>query len=818
MGDGDDGVRGPVGDGNGDDGVNSPRINKGGPVGDGKEEAGKGEDEKEDNVNSPDNNGGSSDKFSLSQYIRNRNDNTKDHFRPDPPNGRQEPMEFQEPMTTRVETQEPMRDRIEQDSLAVVEQDSNRTDGMEVEASLPAVEDSIPVAAGENPIAIPLAIAIPMAMPSPVPGKAKKRQGTLLSRDIAQKKARGEDLTRKEIKENAGVNPEVREENPGVHPEASVHYETTEGELSGKLHTILGAARDKSEPVDKSEAAARDKSEPVVKSESVVQCLKDDMGLSFLLDSFLEKNTNPATRKAAEFGLSSNIVEVYLKYHCGKEERSQIPMVPPLVKGVKVEKPSEHFVIVSQDVLRIMDIVMTSCKHWGDVPTRWYWKQIITRLLMNTKPNHNPSRLQSNAKLYLKAERQAEIQLCLQGNEDYQKASRYQSSTKIRPDIAALCTMVKDVATRIYRSMKRIRDTNGESKGETNPPVWWAGEDKPPVWWAGEDTAIDEDEDGNPFVSYIPYETKKLAFLCCLVLSSATRDDDAIEATIAMHKRGILSAHAIAIMKDVTLSDIIKHAGLQRKKATTIIGICRDIVHNHDGCVPEKYEVLQSFVGIGDKILGLLWAELLHQPKAMGIDSHVIRMVDALGMLRRLDNMKKDVKSETVKSHDILKSDDYANIPSSNEDEVAKEGDITKAQSDENEVAKGGDISKVEDDKFKRSPAKAVHKALESWVHFHQYEDVNKLFGCMGQMFTQTLPLRADELGEDTRVSVVRMCEAITQHIHKPYDVALFFSVVKSVRYHYRREERPNGNKKYAGSSDNFQYNDVGVDLSLLEE
>ena len=303
--------------------------------------------------------------------------------------------------------------------------------------------------------------------------------------------------------------------------------------------------------------------------------------------------------------------------------------------------------------------------------------------------------------------------------------------------------------------LKEIRDSKEEAEAEEEASG--EGVVSPPEWWADVETDIETSADGRSYVSFIPYEVRKLAFLSCLVFSSASRDDDAIEATVTMHLHGLLDPYSIAAMNELALSQIIRKAGLHRIKASAIIGICRAMVKDHGGILPEDPEILSTWSGIGDKILMLLWAEILQQPMGIGTDSHVIRMVDGLGWI------------------------------------------FTESTDDD-------------DDIFKRSTARNIQRALQSWVPFQQVEDINKIFGCMGQMFTQTMPLRG-QLSKENCESVKDICDAIIQHIHCPKDVSVLFSVLKTIRCHYRREEKPNGKKKYKGSENTFRYAGIGMSI-----
>ena len=88
-----------------------------------------------------------------------------------------------------------------------------------------------------------------------------------------------------------------------------------------------------------------------------------------------------------------------------------------------------------------------------------------------------------------------------------------------------------------------------------------------------------------------------------------------------------------------------------------------------------------------------------------------------------------------------------------------------------------------------------VERTLHHWVHQYQYAEVNKLFGCCGQLFTSTLPLDpSDEVDKELVEDVVGVMQ---ESLCLPQQVEMFFCIVSCCRDGYRKWP---SKKKYAGS------------------
>jgi len=73
--------------------------------------------------------------------------------------------------------------------------------------------------------------------------------------------------------------------------------------------------------------------------------------------------------------------------------------------------------------------------------------------------------------------------------------------------------------------------------------------------------------------------------------------------------------------------------GFYRTKARTIVEVCRSLLANHDGKVPQSIEALLELKGVGRKTANLVLALGFQQP-AICVDTHVHRISNRWGYVR----------------------------------------------------------------------------------------------------------------------------------------------------------------------------------------
>ena len=90
------------------------------------------------------------------------------------------------------------------------------------------------------------------------------------------------------------------------------------------------------------------------------------------------------------------------------------------------------------------------------------------------------------------------------------------------------------------------------------------------------------------------------------------------------------------------IKKIIKPCGLFNTKANNIIEMCKMIIKDFDGNVPENLDSLIKLPGIGRKTANLIIGEIFKKP-AIICDTHCIRITNLLG----LSSSKNPIKVET---------------------------------------------------------------------------------------------------------------------------------------------------------------------------
>ena len=105
-----------------------------------------------------------------------------------------------------------------------------------------------------------------------------------------------------------------------------------------------------------------------------------------------------------------------------------------------------------------------------------------------------------------------------------------------------------------------------------------------------------------------------------------------------------------------------------------------------------------------------------------------------------------------------------------------------------------------------------TERSLHEWVYRTQYTDINKLFGCSGQLFCSALPLRSNTLLDPDFITEFVLCvaQAAADALSSPYHLEILFSVIHEARYFYRNLPPQ---KRYPGGSGMSQTGDEDEDV-----
>ncbi len=99
----------------------------------------------------------------------------------------------------------------------------------------------------------------------------------------------------------------------------------------------------------------------------------------------------------------------------------------------------------------------------------------------------------------------------------------------------------------------------------------------------------------------------------------------------------------------------VHSCGLYKTKSKDIVNMCKKIISDFSGKIPDTLERLLSLPGIGRKTANLFLSEICGKP-AVIVDTHFIRVTQRLGF----HNNKNPLKIENIMSHLLPKSESTA--------------------------------------------------------------------------------------------------------------------------------------------------------------
>lgn len=144
------------------------------------------------------------------------------------------------------------------------------------------------------------------------------------------------------------------------------------------------------------------------------------------------------------------------------------------------------------------------------------------------------------------------------------------------------------------------------------------------------------DEPGRDRGEPSPFKT-----LIGCVLSQRTRDGNADRAAEALFAVAERPEDVLKLGED-RLRRLIRCSGFYNQKANYIIGICKALLGEYDGCVPDEREHLLGLPGVGYKTADVVLSHAFNRP-AIAVDVHVETVA------KRLDLVEGDAGPEEVK-------------------------------------------------------------------------------------------------------------------------------------------------------------------------
>ncbi len=131
-----------------------------------------------------------------------------------------------------------------------------------------------------------------------------------------------------------------------------------------------------------------------------------------------------------------------------------------------------------------------------------------------------------------------------------------------------------------------------------------------------------------------------LELLIALILAAQARDDLVNSVTTVVFKK-YKTAKAWADENEATLHEHLKKINFYRNKTKSIQNACRMLVDKFNGQVPSNLDDLLTLPGVGRKTANIILGNAFHQP-AIGVDTHVLRLSQRLGLTRQTDPDKAE--------------------------------------------------------------------------------------------------------------------------------------------------------------------------------
>jgi len=140
--------------------------------------------------------------------------------------------------------------------------------------------------------------------------------------------------------------------------------------------------------------------------------------------------------------------------------------------------------------------------------------------------------------------------------------------------------------------------------------------------------------------------TTPLELLVALILAAQCTDERVNQVTAGLFKK-YRTAGDWARIPRATLEKEIRSTGFYRNKAKSIQACCAELVTRFGGRVPDNLDDLVTLPGVGRKTANIVLGNAFGQP-AIGVDTHVGRLAQRLGLTRQTNPDKMEVDLNSV--------------------------------------------------------------------------------------------------------------------------------------------------------------------------
>ncbi|NOZ64129.1 MAG: endonuclease III [Caldiserica bacterium] len=135
-----------------------------------------------------------------------------------------------------------------------------------------------------------------------------------------------------------------------------------------------------------------------------------------------------------------------------------------------------------------------------------------------------------------------------------------------------------------------------------------------------------------PYVERVGERRDPFQLLIACILSLRTKDEVTAKAARRLFSEAS-TPETLLTLNEEKISQLIYPVGFYRKKARTIRDISRILVEKHNSRVPDNWEELLSFPGVGRKTAALVLSQGYGKP-AICVDTHVHRISNRWGLVK----------------------------------------------------------------------------------------------------------------------------------------------------------------------------------------
>jgi endonuclease-3 len=118
--------------------------------------------------------------------------------------------------------------------------------------------------------------------------------------------------------------------------------------------------------------------------------------------------------------------------------------------------------------------------------------------------------------------------------------------------------------------------------------------------------------------------------LVAVVLSAQATDAGVNKATRALFAEATTPEGMLALGED-RLRETIKTIGLYRNKAKNVIALCRRLIEDFGGNIPQSRDELETLPGVGRKTANVVLNVAFGQP-TIAVDTHLFRVANRIGL------------------------------------------------------------------------------------------------------------------------------------------------------------------------------------------